>query len=263
MHADYSQHTVEKAKNEAKENLIVLFTDFGLIGPYVGQMKAVIHSITPKTKIIDLMHDAPKFNPKFSSYLLAAYSQHFELGTIFVAVVDPEVGGDRHPIVVQADGKWFVGPDNGLFEMVCRHAQTVKAWKIKWRPRSLSVSFHGRDIFAPVAARIANGDMPASEALDEDFIREPKWPDDLQLILYIDHFGNAVTGLRSSFLNPKSILKFGKYGVSGARVFSDVTQGEYFWYENANGLVEIAVNKGRASALGIEIGTPISVSMNY
>ena len=262
MHKNYSRKTIKETEDEPNSSLIVLFTDFGIIGPYVGQMKAAIHSITPKTRIVDLMHDAPQFNPKFSSYLLAAYSQCFAIETIFVAVVDPEVGGDRYPIIIRADGKWFVGPNNGLFEMVIRRAKAIEAWKINWQPTSLSASFHGRDIFAPVAARIADGVMPISETLNTKHILKPNWPDDIPVVLHIDSFGNAITGLRSSFLNPKSILKFGKYSISYARVFSDVTQGECFWYENSNGLIEIAINKGSADALGITTGTPISVLMN-
>src|SRR5262245_5142495 len=98
--------------------MIVLFTDFGLSGPYTGQMKAVLGQMAPGTPVIDLFADAPVGNPKASAYLLAAYAAWFTTGTIFLCVVDPGVGGARLPVIVEADGRWFVGPDNGLFELI-------------------------------------------------------------------------------------------------------------------------------------------------
>ena len=103
--------------------MIVLFTDFGLQGPYTGQMKAVLHQMAPGIAIIDLFADAPAGNPKASAYLLAAYAQWFAAGTTFLCVVDPGVGGARPPVVVEADGRWYVGPGNGLFELIERRAE--------------------------------------------------------------------------------------------------------------------------------------------
>ena len=96
--------------------MIVVFTDFGLQGPYTGQMKAVLHQLAPAVPVIDLFADAPIGNPKASAYLLAAYAQWFVAGTVFLCVVDPGVGGTRPPIILEADGRWYVGPGNGLFE---------------------------------------------------------------------------------------------------------------------------------------------------
>ena len=100
--------------------MIVLFTDFGLSGPYVGQMKAVLHREAPGVAVVDLFADAPAFDPRRSAYLLAAYATEFPPPTVVLAVVDPGVGGERRPVVVEADGRRFVGSDNGLFELVWR-----------------------------------------------------------------------------------------------------------------------------------------------
>jgi len=137
--------------------MIVLFTDFGLDGPYVGQMKAVLHRDAPGVPVIDLFADAPAFDAKRSAYLLAAYAEEFPAPTVFLAVVDPGVGGARRPLMVEADGRRYVGPDNGLFEIVWRRARRRRGGAITWRPERLSASFHGRDLFAPVAARLAVG----------------------------------------------------------------------------------------------------------
>ena len=102
--------------------MIVLFTDFGLHGPYTGQMKAVLHQMAPGIPVIDLFADAPVGNPKASAYLLAAYAAWFPAGTVFLCVIDPGVGGTRPAIILEADGRWYVGPGNGLFELVQRRA---------------------------------------------------------------------------------------------------------------------------------------------
>src|SRR5690349_356219 len=102
--------------------MIALFTDFGLDGPYTGQMKAVLHRMAPGRPVIDLFADAPAGNPKAAAYLLAAYAAWFPEQTIFLCVVDPGVGGERPAIFVEAEGRWYVGPGNGLFELVQRRA---------------------------------------------------------------------------------------------------------------------------------------------
>jgi S-adenosyl-L-methionine hydrolase (adenosine-forming) len=107
--------------------LIVLFTDFGLHGPYTGQMKAVLHQMAPGIPVVDLFADAPVGNPKPSAYLLAAYAAWFAARTVFLCVVDPGVGGTRPAIILEADNRWYVGPGNGLFELVRRRARQTQA----------------------------------------------------------------------------------------------------------------------------------------
>lgn len=241
--------------------MILLFTDFGIGGPYAGQVKAVLNARIAKVPVIDLMHDAPAHDPRAAAYLLAALVPESPPGSIFLGVVDPGVGTEaRRPIVVQADGRWFVGPENGLFNVVAARTGEVSRWNITWTPeRELSASFHGRDLFAPVAAMLANGEAPPGDPAEAPAPADA-WPDDLCEVIYIDRFGNATTGMRAS-----SAIKFETLSVKGvslrrARTFGDVPRGEAFWYANSIGLVEIAINQGRASnALGLEVGTSFAL----
>ncbi len=244
--------------------MIVLFTDFGLTGPYTGQVKAVLHREAPNVPVIDLFADAPAHSPKAAAYLLASYVQEFPTGTVFLAVVDPGVGGNRRPAVVRADGRWYVGPENGLFELIIRRARAVpRCWHITWRPDRLSASFHGRDLFAPVAARLSRDGTPPGQEYPVTEIVRPDWPDDLAEIVYVDVFGNAMTGVRASIVPADAEILVSEKRLPRANTFSDVSEGQAFWYENANGLVELAVNLGRADkTLGIRPGSPISISRN-
>lgn len=240
--------------------MIVTFTDFGLQGPYLGQVKAVFAAIAPTVPVIDLFADAPAADPRAAAYLLAAYDDGFPPGTTFLAVVDPGVGTARRPVVLRADGRWYVGPDNGLLALVARRAERSTAWEITWRPERLSATFHGRDLFAPVAAQLALGDIPPGRQL-ADGLTQPDWPDELAEIVYVDHYGNAMTGLRGAALPATASLRVGERSLARARTFGDLPAGTAFWYENSNGLAEIAVANGRADqALGVGIGTTVSVT---
>src|SRR5689334_478874 len=240
--------------------LIVLFTDFGLEGPYIGQVKTMLHLIAPGVPVIDLFADLPAAKPQPAAYLLAAYGAWFPRGTVFLAVVDPGVGGERAAIVVEADGRWYVGPDNGLFELVTRRAGRVRCWEIAARPEAVSASFHGRDLFGPQAAQLARGDAPAGRPRPAGIVGHPDWPDDLPEIVYIDRFGNAMSGLRAAMIPDRARLAAAGRVLARRRTFSDVPVGEAFWYENSNGLAEIAVNSGRADAvLGLVVGSPVII----
>lgn len=240
--------------------MIVLFTDFGLEGPYVGQMKAVLRQKAPSVDVIDLFADAPAFDVQCAAYLLAAYADEFPPASVFLSVIDPGVGSDRRATLVKANGRFFVGPDNGLFNVVAARADRVSWWDIVWRPARLSASFHGRDLFAPVAAGLAMGEMPPVEEQDPRLRIDPGWPSDLHKVIYLDHYGNAMTGLRAASVARDAVLVLGDFRLHRARTFSDVEVGQAFWYENANGLVEVAVNRGRADRLlGVHVGDAFSV----
>lgn len=240
--------------------MIVLFTDFGLSGPYTGQVKAVLAREAPGVPVIDLFADAPAFDPMLSAYLLAAYAAEFPAGSVFVCVVDPGVGTDRRPLVVEADGRLFVGPDNGLFELVRRRAATVRAWAIDWRPARLSASFHGRDLFAPVAAQLATGAAVPGSPMEPAVLARPDWPDELARIVYVDVYGNAMTGMRAAALPDGALLRVGGTTIRRGRTFADVPAGQALWYENSNGLAEIAVNQGRADRdLTLAVGAPVAI----
>ena len=161
-----------------------------------------------------------------------------------MAVVDPGVGGRRDSIVVQLNGQSFVGPDNGLLSVLWRRAHARKCWRIRWRPARLSRSFHGRDLFAPVAAALAT-------RVPRGWLEPKKAPEvllgaaDLPRVIYIDHYGNAVTGLRS--LKRSATLQAGGRSLRFASTFEEAAGP--FWYENSIGLVEIAAPHASAALL--------------
>ncbi len=244
--------------------MIFLFTDFGVASPYIGQMKAVLFAKSPGSPIIDLFSDAPTYNPKAAAYLLAAYVDEFPLDSVFLCVVDPGVGGTRRPIVMRAKGRWYVGPDNGLFNVIASRSQSVnqsvKIWKITWKPPHLSSSFHGRDLFAPVAARLAQNEAPPGLELDVAECILPGWPEELAECVYIDHFGNVMTGVRAQSLNNHDEVVVNNQTFTRAKTFSDVAIGAAFYFENANGLVEIAVNQSHAAnQLNIKLGDELKI----
>jgi S-adenosylmethionine hydrolase len=237
---------------------IVLFTDFGSRDLYVGQVKAALDREAPGTAVIDLLNDVPAFNVEAAAHLLASLVPELPQGSVFLAVVDPGVGGPRAPAALRADGYRFVGPDNGLLSVFAARAAHVEAFRIVWAPERLTASFHGRDLFAPVAARIA------ADALPRDWLRPLPGlavqfgAEDLAEIIYVDHFGNAMTGIRAGSASGYARLVVNGHYLDRARAFSLVPQGEAFWYENSQGLVEIAVNQGSAAAgLELKIGDRI------
>ena len=241
--------------------MIALFTDFGLSGPYNGQTKSVLLRNAPGIDVIDLFADAPAYDPQAAAYLLAAYAGEFAPGTVFLCVVDPGVGSDRAPCVVHANRRWFVGPENGLFEIVIRRAPAdVLCWRIDWIPLRLSASFHGRDLFAPIAAGLARGEFFPGKAMAIGAVRRPEWPDDLPRTIYVDAYGNVMTGLRAACL-PASAVVNGTQ-LRHARTFSEVPKGRAFWYENSNGLLEIAVNMDSAAErMNLRVGMSVHVEV--
>ncbi len=233
--------------------MIFLFTDFGRGGPYQGQMHAVLARQAPEIRVIDLLADAPRADPRLSANLLNAYLPFLETGDVLLAIVDPTVGTERAPLAIATNGRWLVGPDNGLFELILRADRDASTYRIDWRPNHLSTSFHGRDLFAPVAARLARRDAwGLSSATPKRF----DWPDDLSEIVFIDDYGNAFTGLRASGLPRDAAIAVGDHVLRFAPTFGAATGP--FWYENSVGLVEIAINgKSAATELGLHLGTPI------
>ena len=239
--------------------MIVLFTDFGVAGPYVGQMKAVLADRAPGMPVVDLMHDAPAFDPRAAAYLLASLLDHVPADAVVCAVVDPGVGGDRAPVVVRADGRWLVGPGNGLFEIVRRRAQAATVERLALDTSTVSATFHGRDLFAPAAAALAMGQAVPTAPIDGP-LPGADWPDDLAQVIYIDSYGNAMTGLRAAAIGRQAVVSVAGQHLDSARTFADVPAGQPFWYANSQGLVEIAVNQGDAAAmLALAISSPVAV----
>ena len=223
-------------------------------------MRAVLAREAPGVPVIELLSAAPACDPRAAAYLLAALAGEFAGGSVFLAIVDPGVGGDRVAIALEADGRWYVAPDNDLLALVPRHVGETQWWRVTWQPAVISASFHGRDLFAPVTAHLPRGESPPGEPLDGSQIVGGDWPDDLAEIIYLDHFGNAMTGLRAAKLASKTRFAVGGQVLARARTFSDVPEVAAFWYENANGLAEIAVNGGRADQeLDLAIGSEVKV----
>lgn len=158
-------------------------------------------------------------------------------------------------MIIKSDGRWYVGPGNGLFELVQRRAEKVRRWDIAWKPERLSASFHGRDLFAPVAAMIARGEPPPSRGRTTRIAgrsgRTISARSSISTTTAQRHDGAQG---RTAFLSAAGRV------LMGARPFSDRPPGEAFWYENSNGFAEIAVNRGRADReLGLAVGSPVQI----
>jgi hypothetical protein len=230
-------------------SLIATYTDFGPTGPYLGQMAAVVAVLAPKVPQVALMADAPMFDPLSAGLLLAHLCNDLPPGTLILAVVDPGVGGERRPIMMKNGTHLFVGPDNGLFVPAVRRSEHCEIEAIAWRPQRLSDSFHGRDLFAPVAARLASGEEVSGTPLSPRELVGYDLAYDNDTIIYIDNYGNALTGIDAQYVNDDNVISVNGATLRYARTFSEVPMGQPFWYRNSNNLVEIAVNRGSASQL--------------
>lgn len=238
--------------------MFVLFTDFGWTDPYVGQLKAVLASQAGDRPVIDLLHAVPDYNAHAGALLLAALAPQFPAGCVFICVVDPGVGGARDALLLEADGRYFVGPDNGLLSIVAQRASQHCYWRIDWRPEHMSATFHGRDLFAPYAARLASLGRSEQDLMPLSAPKVIFDPGDLPRIIYLDHYGNAWTGMRATLLDTGDLLRVEGHQVAYRRTFSEAEKGEPFWYANSVGLVEIAVNRGSAAQrLGLSLGSLI------
>jgi S-adenosylmethionine hydrolase len=222
-------------------------------------VKAVLASSAPRVPVLDATHAAPDFGIEPAAHLLAALAPRYPRGCVFVAVVDPGVGGKRDAIAMQADGRKYVGPDNGLLSVLWQRARSRKCWRIAWRPKQLGSSFHGRDLFAPVAAALASRRRPRG------WLVTKRVPDvlldsaDYARILCIDHYGNCISGIRASNVERSWKLRVGKRMFPYAPSFGEA-RGP-FWYENSLGLVELAMPRGSAARkLGLRAGQAITTA---
>ena len=254
--------------------LITLLTDFGLKDHFAGVMKGVIASIAPAARVIDITHEVEPYAIAQARFLLAQSWHYFPKGTIHVAVVDPGVGSARRPILVQAHGHLFVGPDNGLFGDLLG-APGAKARLIANRKLMLptvSTTFHGRDVFAPVAAYLALG-VAASHA--GPLIRDAAGASSRALqpsayrwigeIVHIDRFGNLITNLPASRTagSGRFVLKIASHELRNmAASYSAMVPGTPAVVAGSNGFLEIAVNQDSAARLlGLSVGTRVELSL--
>ena len=240
---------------------ITLLTDFGTADGYLGEMKGVLCTLAPSARLIDIAHDLPPHDVDAGRLALARYWRRYPAGTVHLVVVDPGVGGDRAAIAVECDGRFLVGPDNGVLSPALLHpaARCVQLPV----PPAAAPTFHGRDVFAPAAARLVGGtvlDAVGVPFADPVIRRTPeavRRDDGLVsgVIITIDRFGNAITNLITR--------RGGTLHVAGRtlplhRTYSDAAPGEAMGLVGSSGLVEIAVRDGSAAAqLGLRRGDEV------
>jgi len=252
---------------------IALLTDFGDADYFVGSIKGVILSVNPEATIVDVTHDVPPQDIEAAAFTLLAGYQSFPAGTIHVAVVDPGVGSGRRPVVVQAGSYLFVGPDNGIFSYICDREPNVKSFHVtnnKYFRQPVSATFHGRDIFAPVAAVLSLGvelQEMGKEISDPVRLKSVK-PERLKngklkgRIIHIDHFGNCITNItRDDFTDAGKLQIAGKTIKSFRRFFAEGGRDRLFGVWGSAGFLEIAANNtSAAEILGIERGEGVVLS---
>jgi S-adenosylmethionine hydrolase len=241
--------------------VVTLLTDFGTADGYVAEMKGVILTRAPEATLVDVTHDVPPQDVESGRLALARYWRRFPPGTVHVAVVDPGVGSARAALAVESDGRFLVGPDNGVLSpaLLVAGARAVTLPV----PTSAAPTFHGRDVFAPAAAELALGatlDALGSPALDFVVRRTPE-PHRLAdgsiagQVITIDRFGNAITNLLG--LRAQSVEVNGTV-LPLRRSYADVAQGEPIALVGSTGLIEIAVRDGSGAAvMGLERGSVV------
>lgn len=251
--------------------LITLTTDFGLRDWFVGTMKGVIAGIAPKARVVDITHELPAGDVLAGAFALASSARYFPKGTVHVAVVDPGVGSVRKAIAVQTADYFFVGPDNGVLALALAR-ERVEAIRVlenkSFFLRPLSRTFHGRDVFAPVAAHLTCGTPidklgPAQKDFERRFLPLPKFnKSEVEgEVIYIDRFGNAITNLASELeggLHPASCTVAGRrrFEVPVGDFYNAVPAGKAVAVFGSSGFLEIAVNQGSAQqVLGLKIGS--------
>lgn len=236
--------------------MVYFFTDFGYQGPYVGLLKAAFKRLGAHGAMIDLMHDVPPFDVFAGSILLRQLQDEFSAGDIVVAVVDPGVGSaQREPVIVTANGVRFVGPDNGLFGEL---AGMTERRVISWRPDRLSASFHGRDLFAPVAARLVKREHPDDFSQLTDVACHTIAHDGVRVV-YVDNFGNCMLSLRGYDVPERRPVSVNGVQLPWSPTFAEVDDRQLFWYTNSIGLLELAAAKdSAASRLNLSAGSVVS-----
>lgn len=248
--------------------IVTLLTDFGTADYFVGAMKGAVLSVNPAAVIVDITHEAPAHDVEAGAFTLLAAFASFPAGTIHVAVVDPGVGSSRRPLVVEAAGHLFVGPDNGLFGHVYERAGEFRATHLtndRYFRREVSATFHGRDLFAPVAGALSLGLDPAALGPRvEDVVRlptsKPRRLADGRLeaaVIHVDRFGNLITNLAPEDLTEESVRRGATLSVGAReiktfrRFYADEAGGadEPFVIPGSAGLLEISVNRASAARL--------------
>lgn len=250
-----------------RSGVITLTTDFGTRDHYVGAMKGVIATLAPRVSVFDITHGIPEFDVSEGAFAIAQAYRFYPLGTVHVVVVDPGVGSSRRPIAVAAEGHLFIAPDNGVLSQVLESAESFEARTIASRHghRSLSHTFHGRDLFAPAGARLATG-LPFDDVGDR--VSNPFRLPSVAVaqgagrVLHVDGFGNVVTSFQEGDLPERTGLKVGSVTVQlRSTSYATVPEGRLFLIPGSSGYVEVSLNRGSAAdALGVRAGAPVTLS---
>jgi S-adenosylmethionine hydrolase len=254
--------------------IITLTTDFGLADPFVGMMKGVILSIAPNAQLVDVTHEIRSYDILEAALIIEGSYRYFPRGTVHVIVVDPGVGSERRPMAATANGHIFVAPDNGVLSLVL-HTDPATSLTPAYQITNNSLfhgpvsrTFHGRDIFAPVAAHLARG-TPVESVGPRivDFIKKqiplprPQGDRLVGTVLRIDKFGNIVTNFRRENLGEEFSIRIA--GLSITRLcgsFSEADPGDFVAIEGSTGFIELALNQGSAAErLGVERGAEIEL----
>jgi S-adenosyl-L-methionine hydrolase (adenosine-forming) len=248
--------------------IVTLLTDFGVADYFAGAMKGAVLSVNPRAQVVDITHEIPAHDIESAAFTLFAAYESFPAGTVHVAVVDPGVGSPRRPLVVSADGHLFVGPDNGVFGYVCERAPeplVFHATEKKYSRPSASTTFHGRDVFAPLAGALSRGVEPATLGPPVADYVKLSFPAPRRLptgalegsIIHVDRFGNCVTNIAPADIGDEEGLGDLSVGVgehevrARRRFFAEETSagGEPFIILGSAGLLEIAVYLDSAARL--------------
>ncbi len=243
--------------------LVTLTTDFGTADGYVGAMKGVLYGAAPGVVVVDITHAVPRHDVAAGAHALATAAPWFPPWTVHVAVVDPGVGGRRRDVVVVAAEQIFVGPDNGILSLAAPRPDAVyEIAAADFRAARVSPTFHGRDVFAVAAARLAAGAPPEQAGPPVTLVGSLPRPDGtVHQVVHVDAFGNLVTDLDGDDVAPGSRVRVAGRDVGGVhRTFEDVARGELVAYVGSGGTVEIAVREGSAAtALGAGRGAPVDL----
>jgi len=255
--------------------LITLTTDFGTVDPFVGVMKGVIAGINPEAQVIDISHGVPPQDIIAGALILRHSVSYFPRGTIHVAIVDPGVGSDRRPLLVQCDGNYFVGPDNGVLSLALEGKEPTRIIQLSnpdYHLQPTSATFHGRDIFAPVAAHLSQGVDPAAFGMALDNFARIQRPEIVKSqrviegeIVYIDGFGNLFTTIQEQDLaalpNKDISVTIRDTTIHGlSQNYADGENGRCLALINSWGLLEITYYKDNAQRrIAAKIGDKVQI----
>ena len=258
--------------------LVAVLTDYGQTDFYAGVLEGVVYRTAPQVRISIITHDVEPFNVAEGSYLLTQAARAYPAGTVFLCIVDPGVGTQRRPIILEAeDGKRFVGPDNGLFSGLLKEGGATAVYEINVASETSS-TFHGRDIFGPIAARLASGATPAElgRPVERSSLIRLNLPEPVVdgnvltgTILHVDRYGNLITNISVPLAERAGLrlgrqvhIQIGEQTIFArvATTYGDVPEGEWVILKNAEGAVELARNLASAAeAVKARAGAPVVI----